>query len=147
MKKLLLGLAVVGLAFNLNAAETSVYGSLNYMISNSDDATGNPIMKAENNGSKIGVDFTDVLQDGATGIKGFAKLEVGIDADDSGSDTFDSRLAYAGVDMGTLGSISGGRQSHPHSGVSKTGIFNAFGSNAVFKYGDRSSNSVKYSNS
>ena len=147
MKKLLLGLAVVGLAFNVNAAETSVYGSLNYMISNSDDATGNPIMKAENNGSKIGVDFTDVLQDGATGIKGFAKLEVGIDADDSGSDTFDSRLAYAGVDMGTLGSVSGGRQSHPHSGVSKTGIFNAFGSNAVFKYGDRSSNSVKYSNS
>ena len=147
MKKLLLGLAVVGLAFNLNAAETSVYGSLNYMISNSDDATGNPIMKAENNGSKIGVDFTDVLQDGATGIKGFAKLEVGIDADDSGSDTFDSRLAYAGVDMRTLGSISGGRQSHPHSGVSKTGIFNAFGSNAVFKYGDRSSNSLKYSNS
>ena len=64
MKKLLLGLAVVGLAFNVNAAETSVYGSLNYMISNSDDATGNPIMKAENNGSKIGVDFTDVLQDG-----------------------------------------------------------------------------------
>ena len=76
MKKLLLGLAVVGLAFNLNAAETSVYGSLNYMISNSDDATGNPIMKAENNGSKIGVDFTDVLQDGATGIKGFAKLTI-----------------------------------------------------------------------
>ena len=61
MKKLLLGLAVVGLAFNVNAAETSVYGSLNYMISNSDDATGNPIMKAENNGSKIGIDFSETL--------------------------------------------------------------------------------------
>ena len=53
MKKLLLGLAVVGIAFNVNAAEMSVYGSLNYMVSNSDDATGNPIMKAENNLSLI----------------------------------------------------------------------------------------------
>ena len=147
MKKLLLGLAVFGLAFNLNAAEVSVYGALNYMISNSDDATGNPIMKAENNGSKIGIDVSETLSEGAVGVTGFGKLEVGIDADDSGSDTFDSRLAYAGVDMGTLGAVSGGRQSHPHSGVSKTGIFNAFGGNTVFKYADRSSNSVKYSNS
>ena len=148
MKKLLLlGLMTLGLAFNVNADGLSVSGSINYMISNSDDTSGNPIMKAENNGSAIALDWSEVLAEGSTGITGFAKLEVGIDADDSGSDTFDSKLAYAGADLGTLGSISGGRQSHPHSGVSKTGIFNAFGSNAVFTYGSRSSNSVKYSNS
>ena len=147
MKKLLLGLAVVGLAFNLNAAEVSVSGALNYMISNSDDSTGNPIMKAENNGSFIALDVSETLSEGAVGVTGFGKLQVGIDADDSGSDTFDSQLAYAGIDMGTLGEVSGGRQSHPHSGVSKTGIFNAYGGNTVFKYASRSSNSVKYSNS
>ena len=88
MKKLLLGLAVVGLAFNLNAAEVSVSGALNYMISNSDDSTGNPIMKAENNGSFIALDVSETLSEGAVGVTGFGKLQVGIDADDSGSDTF-----------------------------------------------------------
>ena len=147
MKKLLIGLIAVVFAFPVYAADMDVYGRLNYMITNSDDSSGNPILKAENNGSKIGIDFSETLSEGAVGITGFAKLEVGIDADDSGSDTFDSRLAYAGVDLGTLGSVSGGRQSHPNSGVGKTGIFNALGSNAVFYYADRSSNSLKYSNS
>ena len=148
MKKLLLlGVMTLGLTFGVNASPLSVSGNINYMISNSDDATGNPIMKAENNGSSIALDWADVLAEGSTGVSGFAKLQVGIDADDSGSDTFDSQLAYAGIDMGTLGEVSGGRQSHPHSGVSKTGIFNAYGGNTVFKYASRSSNSVKYSNS
>ena len=146
MKKLLLGLIALGFAFNVNAADLDVYGAINYKLSNDDNSSGEAVMKAENNGSKIGIDFSETLSEGAVGITGFAKLEVGIDADDSGSDTFDSRLAYAGVDMGTLGSVSGGRQSNPASGVSKTNIFNVYGNNSVFYYADRTSNTLKYSN-
>lgn len=132
---------------NVSAADMNVYGSLNYMISNDDNASGESVLKAENNGSKIGVDFSETLGEGESGIVGFGKLEVGIDADDSGSDTFDSRLAYAGVDLGDAGAISGGRQANPGGSVSKTNIFNVYGGNAVFKYADRTSNTVKYSNS
>jgi len=150
MKKILiatvaLGLSLVGApAF----ADADLYGSVNYMVSNDDDSTGKAVIKAQNNGSKIGVDFSETIVEGETGgIKGFGKLEVGIDADDSGSDTFDSRLAYVGLDAGAMGSVAAGRQANPGAGVSKTNIFNVYGGNATFKYADRSSNSVKYSNS
>jgi len=147
MKKLLLlGLVTAGLSFSVNAAEMDVYGSINYMVTNNDDATGTSVTKAENNGSLIGVNFSETLSEG-TGITGFGKLEVGIDADDAGSDTFDSRLAYVGVDLGTLGAVSAGRQSHPNDGIAKTGVFNEFGNSAVFTVGSRSSNSAKYENS
>jgi hypothetical protein len=39
-----------------------------------------------------------------------------------------------------------GRQTNPGAGVSKTNIFNVYGGNATFNYADRSSNTVKYSN-
>jgi predicted porin len=150
MKNILIATVALGLSF-LSApvlADANVYGSVNVMVSNDDDATGKAVLKAQNNGSKIGLDFSETLVEGETGgLKGFGKIEVGVDADDSGSDTFDSRLAYVGVDAGVVGSVAAGRQANPGAGVSKTNIFNVYGGNATFKYADRSSNSVKYSNS
>jgi len=150
MKNILIAAMVLTLslfAFNVNA-DVDVYGSVNYKVTNDDDSSGNAVLKAQNNGSLIGVEFSESLSsDGPAGITGFGKLEVGIDADDSGSDTFDSRLAYVGVDLGGLGAVSGGRQTNPGAGVSKTNIFNVYGANATFTYADRSSNSIKYDNS
>ncbi len=146
MKKTIIPfLATLLVSSSLYAAELDVYGSLNYKLSNDDNASGEAIMKAENNGSKIGVNFSETLVEGSN-VSGFATLEVGVDADDSGSDTFDSRLAFAGIDLGELGAISGGRQANPADNVSKTNIFNVYGANAVWTYASRSSNSIKYEN-
>ena len=128
------------------AAEMKVYGSLNYMISNNENASGVATSKAENNGSSIGVDFTSNLSEG---IDGFAKLEVDIDADDSGSTPFDSKLAYAGIDMGGKGMLSAGRQDSVFKGAvtSKTDVFPEFGGSAAQKLFSRDSHTVAYSNS
>ena len=128
------------------AAEMKVYGSLNYMISNNENASGVATSKAENNGSSIGVDFTSNLSEG---IDGFAKLEVAIDADDSGSTPFDSKLAYAGIDMGDKGMLSAGRQNSVFKGAvtSKTDVFPEFGGSAAQKLFSRDSHTVVYSNS
>ena len=128
------------------ATEMKVYGSLNYMLSNNEDANGNATAKAENNGSAIGVDFTSNLSEG---VDGFAKLEVAIDADDSGSSPFDSKLAYAGVDMGDAGVLSAGRQNSVFKGAvtSKTDVFPEFGGSASQKLFSRDSHTVVYSNS
>lgn len=151
MKNVLIATTALVMSFfvgNVAAADLDVYGSINYMLSNDDNASGKAVMKAQNNGSKIGIDLSETLVEGESGgIKGFAKLEVGIDADDSGSDTFDSRLAYAGVDLGAVGAVSAGRQTNPGADVSKTNIFNVYGGNSVFKYADRTSNTLKYTNS
>ena len=128
------------------AAEMKVYGSLNYMISNNENASGVATSKAENNGSSIGVDFTSNLSEG---IDGFAKLEVEIDADDSGSSPFDSKLAYAGIDMGDAGVLSAGRQNSVFKGAvtSKTDVFPEYGGSAAQKLFSRDSHTVTYSNS
>ena len=128
------------------AAEMKVYGSLNYMLSNNENASGVATSKAENNGSAIGVDFTSNI---AEGIDGFAKLEVAIDADDSGSTPFDSKLAYAGIDMGDIGVLSAGRQNSVFKGAvtSKTDVFPEFGGSAAQKLFSRDSHTVAYSNS
>jgi predicted porin len=128
------------------AAEMKVYGSLNYMISNNENASGVATSKAENNGSSIGVDLTSNLSEG---IDGFAKLEVEIDADDSGSTPFDSKLAYAGIDMGDKGVLSAGRQDSVFKGAvtSKTDVFPEFGGSAAQKLFSRDSHTVAYSNS
>ena len=128
------------------AAEMNVSGSLNYMISNNENASGVATAKAENNGSSIAVDFTSNL---AEGVDGFAKLQVGIDADDSGSSPFDSQLAYAGVDLGDKGVLSAGRQDSVFKGAvtSKTDVFPEFGGSAGQKLFSRDSHTVKYSNS
>ena len=128
------------------ATEMKVYGSLNYMLSNNEDANGTSTAKAENNGSSIGVDFNSNI---AEGIDGFAKLEVDIDADDSGSSPFDSKLAYAGIDMGDKGVLSAGRQNSVFKGAvtSKTDVFPEFGGSAAQKLFSRDSHTVVYSNS
>ena len=128
------------------AADMKVYGSLNYMLSNNEDANGVSTSKAENNGSNIGVDFSSNLSEG---IDGFAKLEVDIDADDSGSTPFDSKLAFAGVDMGGAGVLSAGRQNSVFKGAvtSKTDVFPEFGGSAAQKLFSRDSHTVVYSNS
>ena len=128
------------------ATEMKVYGSLNYMLSNNEDANGTSTAKAENNGSSIGVDLTSNI---AEGIDGFAKLEVDIDADDSGSSPFDSKLAYAGIDMGDKGVLSAGRQNSVFKGAvtSKTDVFPEFGGSAAQKLFSRDSHTVVYSNS
>ena len=128
------------------ATEMKVYGSLNYMLSNNEDANGTSTAKAENNGSSIGVDFNSNI---AEGIDGFAKLEVAIDADDSGSSPFDSKLAYAGIDMGDKGVLSAGRQNSVFKGAvtSKTDVFPEFGGSAAQKLFSRDSHTVVYSNS
>ena len=128
------------------AAEMKVYGSLNYMLSNNENASGVATSKAENNGSAIGVDLTSNI---AEGIDGFAKLEVDIDADDSGSSPFDSKLAYAGIDMGDAGVLSAGRQDSVFKGAvtSKTDVFPEYGGSAAQKLFSRDSHTVVYSKS
>jgi hypothetical protein len=127
------------------AADMKVYGSLNYMLSNNEDANGVSTSKAENNGSSIGVDFSSNISEG---VDGFAKLEVAIDADDSGSTPFDSKLAFAGVDMGGAGVLSAGRQNSVFKGAvtSKTDVFPEYGNTAAQKLFSRDSHTVIYSN-
>jgi len=128
------------------AADVSVYGNLNYMVSNNDDASGNSTAKAENNGSAIGVNITEEL---AEGVTGFGKIEVSVDTDDSGSTPFDSKLAYAGIDMGNVGTLSAGRQNSVFKGAvtSKTDVFPEYGGSAAQKLFSRDSHTVVYSNS
>ena len=130
----------------VSAAEIIPYGTFNYKWSHDENASGVAYDKLEDNGSLIGVEVIDLGVEGDT-ILGFAKLEVGVDTDDSGSNTFDSRLAYVGLDT-EIGDISVGRQSHPYTDnvATRASIFNVYGGNSSFSYGTRSSNSLAYSN-
>jgi len=130
------------------AAEITPYGTFNYKWSNDEDSSGNAYNKLEDNGSKIGIDIDDIGVEGQSVI-GFAKLEVGVDTDDSGSNTFDSRLAYVGLSANSIGDISVGRQSHPFTDnvATTASIFEVYGGSSSFSYGTRSSNSIAYSKS
>ena len=148
MRKILITIVAVGFvlfAYQANAAEIIPYGSFNYKWSNDENSSGKSYSKLEDNGSSIGVEVIDLGVEGDT-ITGFAKLEVGVDTDDSGSDTFDSKLAYVGLDS-DMGSLSVGRQSHPFTDNigGKTSIFNVYGGGSDWNYGSRSSNSMKFS--
>ena len=130
-----------------SAAEITPYGTFNYKWSNDEDSSGNAYNKLEDNGSKIGIDIDDIGVEGQTVI-GFAKLEVGVDTDDSGSNTFDSRLAYVGMSANNVGDLSVGRQSHPFTDnvATTASIFEVYGGSSSFSHGTRSSNSIAYSN-
>ena len=96
MLKKLIFITAIGLAvfaYQANAAEVIPYGSFNYKLSNDENSSGKSYSKLEDNGSSIGVEVIDLGAEGDT-ITGFALLEVGVDTDDSGSNTFDSKLAY-----------------------------------------------------
>ena len=144
----LISLTVAGLllfAYQASATEVIPYGTFNYKLSNDENSSGKSYSKLEDNGSSIGVEVIDLGAEGDT-ITGFAKLEVGVDTDDSGSNTFDSKLAYVGLDS-NMGALSVGRQSHPFADNigGKTSIFNVYGGSSDWNYGSRSSNSIKYS--
>jgi len=141
----LITLTVVGMllfSYSAMAAEITPYGTFNYKWSHDENASGVGVDKLENNGSHIGINIIEDF-DETSSMSGIAKLEVGLDVDDSGSDTFDSRLAYVGLENNGV-AITVGRQGHEW--VSKTGNFEVYGSNAVFKYGTRSSNTIKLDN-
>ena len=54
------------------AADIELNGSINYRLGNDEDANGTAIMKAEDNGSSIGISISEDLVDG---INGFAHIE------------------------------------------------------------------------
>ena len=97
-------------AYGANAANITPYGTFNYKLSHDENSSGVAYDKLENNGSKIGIDIIEPSIEGSS-LNGIAKLEVGLDVDDSGSDTFDSRLAYAGLENNGI-AITVGRQPH-----------------------------------
>ena len=68
------------------AVETNIYGSINYKVSNDEDTNGKHNLKAENNSSYVGIDASEGIGEGITG---FAKLEVGVDTDDSNNNPFE----------------------------------------------------------
>lgn len=145
IKQILAISSIVLFSSAISAAEIIPYGSFNYKWSNDENSSGKSYSKLEDNGSSIGVEVIDLGVEGDT-ITGFAKLEVGVDTDDSGSDTFDSKLAYVGLDS-NMGALSVGRQSHPFADNigGKTSIFNVYGGSSDWNYGSRSSNSMKFS--
>ena len=145
IKQILAISSIVLFSSAISAAEIIPYGSFNYKWSNDENSSGKTYSKLEDNGSSIGVEVIDLGVEGDT-ITGFAKLEVGVDTDDSGSDTFDSKLAYVGLDS-DMGALSVGRQSHPFTDNigGKTSIFNVYGGGSDWNYGSRSSNSMKFS--
>ena len=127
------------------ATEVMPYGTFNYKMSHDQDSSGNASSKLENNSSLLGVDIVDVALEGSNGLSGFANVEVGLDVDDSGSNTFDSRTAFVGIENSGGAAISLGRQAHPYTDVHVTNSFEVYGGSAFWKYADRSSNSVKVS--
>ena len=145
IKQILAISSIVLFSSAISAAEIIPYGSFNYKWSNDENSSGKSYSKLEDNGSSIGVEVIDLGVEGDT-ITGFAKLEVGVDTDDSGSDTFDSKLAYVGLDS-NMGALSVGRQSHPFADNigGKTSIFNVYGGSSDWNYASRSSNSMKFS--
>ena len=145
IKQILAISSIVLFSSAISAAEIIPYGSFNYKWSNDENSSGKTYSKLEDNGSSIGVEVIDLGAEGDV-ITGFAKLEVGVDTDDSGSNTFDSKLAYVGLDS-DMGALSVGRQSHPFADNigGKTSIFNVYGGSSDWNYGSRSSNSMKFS--
>ncbi len=150
-KKIALGVAIIVAAWAMwsvlkpapaEAAEITMNGSVNYRIGNDENASGKEILKAEDNGSSIGVSITDDITDG---IRGFAHVEVSVDTDDSGSSPFDSKLAYAGVE-GSVGKVQAGRMDSVFKGAvtSKTDGFPEYGAGASQKLDSRDSHLLQY---
>ena len=75
-KQVLAGL-VVGLVsiFDMTAAadEITPYGAFNYKFSHDENSSGVAYNKLQDNGSKIGIDFTESSIDGSS-LGSFAKL-------------------------------------------------------------------------
>lgn len=117
-----------------------IYGKLNYHAYYNETTSGTGTWKSGNNASRLGVSISE-----AGDVNAFGKVEVGVNVDDDGSDTFSSRLAFLGVQT-DLGSVSIGRQNSVFTGVTgATDVFNVYGSNADQNQGSRMSNTLVYS--
>jgi len=151
IKSIVAAIAVATASISVSYAETTVtipdvnaeiYGKLNYMAYYNEDTSNNGVWKSGNNASRVGLSISEVSD-----VNAFGKLEVGVNIDDSGSDTFSSRLAYLGVDGGDLGKFSVGRQDSVFTAVTgATDVFNVYGSNADQNQGSRLSNTLVISN-
>ena len=114
-----------------------IYGKLNYHAYYNENTSGTATWKSGNNASRIGLSISE-----GGDIKAVGKIEVGVNIDDSGSDTFSSRLAYLGVE-GPLGSATIGRQNSVFTSITgATDVFNVYGSNADQNQGSRISNTL-----
>ena len=138
----LTGTAYAESTVTLPDVNADIYGKLSYMGYYNEDTSGNGTWKSGNNASRIGIAINE-----AGDVNAFGGVEVGVDMDDAGSDTFSSRLAYIGIDGGSLGTVSIGRQNSIFTGVTgATDVFNVYGSNADNNQGFRLSNTLVYSN-
>ena len=133
--------AVAETTVTLPDVNANVYGKLSFMGYYNEDTSGNATWKSGNNASRVGIEISE-----AGDMNAFGKIEVGVNVDDAGNETFSSRLAYLGVDS-PLGAISVGRQNSVFTGVTgATDVFNVYGSNADNNQGSRLSNTLVYSN-
>ncbi len=120
--------------------DASIYGKLNYTAYYNEDTSGNATWTSGNNFSRVGLSISE----GEIGA--FGKIEVGVDMDDAGSDTFSSRLAYFGFNS-PVGTVSIGRQNSVFTGVTgATDMFEMYGSNADNNQGSRLSNTAVWTN-
>lgn len=145
LRTIALTVAILCMFTYANALEIKPYGAFNYKWSHDENSSGVAHDKLENNGSNIGIDISEPSLEGSS-IGAVAKLQVGIDVDDSGSDTFDSQLAYVGIVNNGM-TITVGRQSHPFTDNigGKSSSFNVYGGGSDFNYASRSSNSIALS--
>jgi len=113
-------------------------------MSHDENSSGVAYNKLEDNGSKLGLDFSEPSVEGSS-IGAFAKLELGLDTDAT-TDSLTNRLSYVGLSYDTS-KFAVGRQAHPFTSNvgGKTNIFNVYGSNADQSYADRSSQSLSFS--
>ena len=137
----LTALASAETTVTLPDVNASIYGKLNYAAYYNEDTSGNGTWTSGNNASRVGIDISEAGDIGA-----FGKVEVGVDMDDAGSDTFSSRLAYFGIDS-SIGKVSIGRQNSVFAGVTgATDVFEMYGSNADNNQGSKLSNTAVWTN-
>ena len=145
IKQILAISSIVLFSSAIFAAEITPYGAFNYKMSHDENSSGVAYNKLEDNGSKLGLDFSEPSVEGSS-IGAFAKLEMGVDTDSSSTDALTNRLSYVGLSYDTS-KVAVGRQAHPFTSNvgGKTNIFNVYGSNADQSYADRSSQSLSFS--
>ena len=144
IKQILAISSIVLFSSAIFAAEITPYGAFNYKMSHDENSSGVAYNKLEDNGSKLGLDFSEPSVEGSS-IGAFAKLELGLDTDAT-TDSLTNRLSYVGLSYDTS-KFAVGRQAHPFTSNvgGKTNIFNVYGSNADQSYADRSSQSLSFS--
>ena len=125
IKRILAITSIVLFSSAIFAAEITPYGAFNYKFSHDENSSGVAYNKLEDNGSKLGLDFSEPSVEGSS-FGAFAKLEMGVDTDAT-TDSLTNRLSYVGLSYDTS-SVAVGRQSHPFADNvgGKTNIFNVY---------------------